>query len=38
MLETREKMVIKLRGYTSKVTNVHDVAANSPRLQHLVQT
>ena len=36
MLETREKTVIKLRGCTYKIT--HIVAANIPRLLHLVQT
>ena len=36
MLERREKMVIKLRGCTYKIT--HIVAANTPRLLHLVPT
>ena len=35
-VKTERKMVIKLRGCTYKITHV--VAANIPRLPHLVQT
>ena len=35
-VRNERKMVIKLRGYTYKST--HIVAANTPRLPHLVQT